>query len=159
MTDNRDAAHRCLTTTIAGPDLADFEAARTRCVPKVAKVTPMESSTSCPNCSAPRCSSSARTSSAPARTRFAVHTTAWPGSARRSAPAGVVAASAGNHAQGVALAARELGIKSTIFMPVGVALPKLQATRRYGAEVVLRGHTVDEPLRAAAQFAESDGRC
>ena len=70
---------------------------------------------------------------------------------------GVVAASAGNHAQGVALAARELGIKSTIFMPVGVALPKLQATRNYGAEVILRGHTVDEPLRAAAQFAESTG--
>jgi threonine dehydratase len=70
---------------------------------------------------------------------------------------GVVAASAGNHAQGVALAARELGIKATIFMPVGVALPKLQATRNYGAEVVLRGHTVDEPLRAAAQFAESTG--
>jgi threonine dehydratase len=70
---------------------------------------------------------------------------------------GVVAASAGNHAQGVALAARELGIKATIFMPVGVALPKLQATRNYGAEVVLRGHTVDEPLRAAAEFAENTG--
>ncbi len=42
---------------------------------------------------------------------------------------GVVAASAGNHAQGVAFAARELGIRATIFMPVGVALPKLQATR------------------------------
>ena len=42
---------------------------------------------------------------------------------------GVVAASAGNHAQGVALAARELGIHATIFMPIGVALPKLQATR------------------------------
>jgi threonine dehydratase len=70
---------------------------------------------------------------------------------------GVVAASAGNHAQGVALAARELGIRATIFMPVGVALPKLQATRSYGADVVLRGHTVDEPLRAAAEFAESTG--
>jgi threonine dehydratase len=70
---------------------------------------------------------------------------------------GVVAASAGNHAQGVALAARELGIHATIFMPVGVALPKLQATRDYGADVVLRGHTVDEPLRAAAEFAEQHG--
>jgi threonine dehydratase len=70
---------------------------------------------------------------------------------------GVVAASAGNHAQGVAFAARELGIRATIFMPVGVALPKLQATRGYGAEVILRGHTVDEPLRAAAEFAQSTG--
>jgi threonine dehydratase len=70
---------------------------------------------------------------------------------------GVVAASAGNHAQGVALAARELGIAATIFMPVGVALPKLQATRNYGADVILRGHTVSEPLRAAAEFAETTG--
>lgn len=70
---------------------------------------------------------------------------------------GVVAASAGNHAQGVAYAARELGIKATIFMPVGVPLPKLQATRRYGADVVLRGHTVTEPLRAAAEYAEETG--
>jgi threonine dehydratase len=70
---------------------------------------------------------------------------------------GVICASAGNHAQGVAYAARELGIKATIFMPVGVALPKLSATRDYGAEVVLRGHTVDEPLRAAAEFARSTG--
>ncbi|HWM33378.1 MAG TPA: threonine ammonia-lyase [Pseudolysinimonas sp.] len=71
--------------------------------------------------------------------------------------AGVVAASAGNHAQGVALAARELGIAATIFMPLGVALPKLQATRNYGAEVVLHGHVVDETLRAAADFAERTG--
>src|SRR5690606_25959131 len=70
---------------------------------------------------------------------------------------GVVAASAGNHAQGVALAARELGIRATIFMPIGVALPKLQATRDYGADVVLHGHVVDETLQAAAEFAERTG--
>jgi threonine dehydratase len=70
---------------------------------------------------------------------------------------GVVAASAGNHAQGVALAARELGIAATIFMPVGVALPKLQATRSYGAEVVLHGTVVDETLQAAGEFAERTG--
>lgn len=70
---------------------------------------------------------------------------------------GVVAASAGNHAQGVALAARELGIHATIFMPIGVAIPKLEATRDYGAKVVLSGHIVDETLRAAADFAESTG--
>lgn len=70
---------------------------------------------------------------------------------------GVVAASAGNHAQGVALAARELGISATIFMPVGAALPKIQATRGYGANVILRGHTISEPLRAAAEFAAETG--
>ena len=70
---------------------------------------------------------------------------------------GVVAASAGNHAQGVALAARELGISATIFMPLGVALPKLQATRGYGADVVLHGSIVDETLQAAAEFAQRTG--
>jgi threonine dehydratase len=70
---------------------------------------------------------------------------------------GVVAASAGNHAQGVALAARELGIRATIFMPIGVALPKLEATRGYGAEVVLHGTVFDETLLAALEFAERTG--
>ncbi|MGO3147047.1 MAG: threonine ammonia-lyase [Leucobacter sp.] len=70
---------------------------------------------------------------------------------------GVVAASAGNHAQGVAFAARELGIRATIFMPKGVALPKLQATRNYGAEVVLSGDIFDETNQAAQQFVEETG--
>jgi len=67
---------------------------------------------------------------------------------------GVVAASAGNHAQGVALAAQMLGIPATIFMPLGVPVPKLLATRGYGAEVVLEGETVATSLRLAAEFAE-----
>lgn len=70
---------------------------------------------------------------------------------------GVVAASAGNHAQGVALAAQRLGISATIFMPLGVPVPKLLATRGYGAEVVLDGATVETPLRLAAEFAERTG--
>lgn len=70
---------------------------------------------------------------------------------------GVVAASAGNHAQGVAFAARELGIKATIFMPIGVALPKLQATRNYGANVMLEGNYVEETLEAAKRFSEETG--
>ncbi|MBN9213320.1 MAG: threonine ammonia-lyase [Microbacterium sp. SCN 70-200] len=70
---------------------------------------------------------------------------------------GVVAASAGNHAQGVALAAQKLGIPATIFMPLGVPVPKLLATRGYGAEVILEGATVETPLRLAAEFAERTG--
>ena len=66
---------------------------------------------------------------------------------------GVVAASAGNHAQGVALAASKLGIKATIFMPVGASLPKVQATKGYGAEVVLVGATFAECLKAAQEFS------
>ena len=70
---------------------------------------------------------------------------------------GVVAASAGNHAQGVALAAQALGIPATIFMPLGVPVPKLLATRGYGADVVLEGPTVTTSLRLAAEFAERTG--
>lgn len=70
---------------------------------------------------------------------------------------GVVAASAGNHAQGVAFAARELGITATIFMPLGVALPKLQATRNYGANVELVGATFDETNQAAQAFVRETG--
>ena len=62
---------------------------------------------------------------------------------------GVVAASAGNHGQGVALAARLLGIRAVVYMPVDAALPKLAATRDYGAEVRLVGTSVDEALVAA----------
>lgn len=70
---------------------------------------------------------------------------------------GVVAASAGNHAQGVALAARLLGIRSTVFMPQGAALPKVAATKEYGATVVLAGATVDEALALARERAAADG--
>ncbi|MEU2789425.1 threonine ammonia-lyase [Streptomyces sp. NPDC007100] len=71
--------------------------------------------------------------------------------------AGVVAASAGNHAQGVALAASLLGVRSTVFMPVGAPLPKVAATREYGAEVRLHGHVVDETLAAAQEYARETG--
>ncbi|MFJ6488422.1 threonine ammonia-lyase [Streptomyces californicus] len=71
--------------------------------------------------------------------------------------AGVVAASAGNHAQGVALASSLLGVRSTVFMPVGAPLPKVAATREYGAQVRLRGQVVDETLEAAQRYAEKTG--
>jgi threonine dehydratase len=70
---------------------------------------------------------------------------------------GVVAASAGNHAQGVALAAQLLGIDATVFMPAGAALPKVEATRGYGARVRLGGATVDEALVGALEHAERTG--
>jgi len=70
---------------------------------------------------------------------------------------GVVAASAGNHAQGVAFSARFLGASSTVFMPESAPLPKVAATRGYGAEVRLTGDTVDEALVAAREFADRTG--
>ena len=71
--------------------------------------------------------------------------------------AGVVAASAGNHAQGVALASALLGVRSTVFMPRGAPLPKISATKEYGAEVRLHGHVVDETLAAAQEYAHETG--
>ena len=70
---------------------------------------------------------------------------------------GVVAASAGNHAQGVALAARMLGIKATVFMPQGATIPKVEATKGYGAEVEFVGNNIDEALVEARAFAERTG--
>ncbi|MEU8248858.1 threonine ammonia-lyase [Nonomuraea sp. NPDC048916] len=70
---------------------------------------------------------------------------------------GVVAASAGNHAQGVALSARLVGAKATVYMPEGAALPKVEATLGYGADVIFAGHTVDEALAAAREHAELTG--
>ncbi|WP_329271619.1 threonine ammonia-lyase [Streptomyces sp. NBC_01451] len=71
--------------------------------------------------------------------------------------AGVVAASAGNHAQGVALASALLGVRATVFMPQGAPLPKISATREYGAEVRLHGQVVDEALIAAQEYADRTG--
>jgi threonine dehydratase len=70
---------------------------------------------------------------------------------------GVVAASAGNHAQGVAFAAGLLGCAATVVMPEGAPLPKVQATRGYGAQVILHGSSVEEALSEALAYADRTG--
>ncbi|WP_442914249.1 threonine ammonia-lyase [Kribbella sp. NBC_01245] len=70
---------------------------------------------------------------------------------------GVVAASAGNHAQGVALAAQLLGIKATVFMPYGAPIPKEKATRAYGADIRFVGTSIDHCLKAAREFEAETG--
>jgi threonine dehydratase len=70
---------------------------------------------------------------------------------------GVVAASAGNHAQGVALSAQLLGLKSTVFMPEGAPIPKVNATRGYGADVVFHGQYLDQAIVEAKKYAEQTG--
>jgi len=71
--------------------------------------------------------------------------------------AGVIAASAGNHAQGVAYAATRLGIKSTIIMPKFSPVAKIQATESYGAKVILHGNVFDDALAHAKETAEKTG--
>jgi threonine dehydratase len=143
-------------TTIPGPGLAEFERARA-VVAQVARVTPMETSRFLADrLGVPvylKCENLQRTGSY--KIRGAYHRISALSDAERAR--GVVAASAGNHAQGVAFAARELGIRATIFMPVGVALPKLDATRAYGADVVLQGDSIGETIEAAVAFAAETG--
>ncbi|MCL2713601.1 MAG: threonine ammonia-lyase [Alphaproteobacteria bacterium] len=71
--------------------------------------------------------------------------------------AGVIAMSAGNHAQGVAYHARRLGIKATIVMPVGTPMVKIENTRRHGAEVVITGATLEEAAGAARTRSQNFG--
>jgi threonine dehydratase len=75
----------------------------------------------------------------------------------RDRSAGVVAASAGNHAQGVALAASEHGVAATVFMPEGAAIPKISATRAYGADVRLAGSSLAEATDHARAFLGESG--
>ncbi len=70
---------------------------------------------------------------------------------------GVIAASAGNHAQGVAFAASLLGTKATVVMPEGAPLPKIEATRHYGAEIVLHGSAMEQALARAKELAAEQG--
>ncbi len=70
---------------------------------------------------------------------------------------GVVTGSAGNHAQGLALAAQIFGVPATIFMPVFGSIAKMQAAKAYGAQVILQGEGFAEAVEAAQQFARQTG--
>src|SRR5881409_4265922 len=71
--------------------------------------------------------------------------------------AGVVAASAGNHGQAVAWAARELGAPATIYVPLNAPMAKVEACRNYGAETVMTGAYFEDALTAAQQHVEETG--
>jgi threonine dehydratase len=71
--------------------------------------------------------------------------------------AGVVAASAGNHAQAVAWAAREAGVRATIFVPQDAPMAKVEATKSYGAEVEMRGAALEEAVAAALERVAATG--
>jgi threonine dehydratase len=143
-------------SVLPGPTLVDFEAAR-EVVSDAIQLTPMEVSRYLGELLGQpvfmKCENLQRTGSYKIRGAYNRMSKLTDDEKSR----GVVAASAGNHAQGVAFAAKELGIKATIFTPTGVALPKLQATRAYGAQVVLTGDTMAEPLKAASDFAKDTG--
>ena len=141
---------------MAIPDLRALEQAQAL-VSQIAEITPIERSKALGQVLGHdvylKCENLQRTGSYKVRGSF-VKINSLTGQERAR---GVIAASAGNHAQGVAMSAKRLGIPSTIFMPIGVPLPKLQATRSYGAEVKLVGVTFTETLAAAQEYAAATG--
>jgi len=144
-----------LATTTA-PTLADIEAARGRVAPH-ARVTPVHGSETLSRLCGLRLWLKAenlqRTGSFKIRGAVNKLTTLDP----EERKAGVIAASAGNHGQSVAWAARELGIKATVFMPQDAPMAKVEATRGYGADTVLRGAMFDDALAEANARAEATG--
>jgi threonine dehydratase len=139
-----------------GPSLTDIEAARAR-LEGVARVTPVyRSETLSQTCGRDvhlKAENLQRTGSF--KIRGAYNRVSLLNDDQRAA--GVVAASAGNHGQAVAWAAREVGAKARIFMPQDSAMAKVDATRHYGAEVELTGPAFEEALEAAQAYVVKTG--
>lgn len=137
--------------------LSEIERARERLI-GVTSCTPMETSASLSALAGVpvflKCENLQRTGSFKLRGAY-TRLAALSAAERRK---GVIAASAGNHAQGVALAARELGIDCVVFMPMGAALPKVTATGAYGAQVHLAGADLAESIALAQAEAAASGR-
>jgi threonine dehydratase len=142
--------------TAATPTLADVEAARGR-IAGIARVTPVYPSETLSRLAGRpvhlKAENLQRTGAF--KIRGAVNTIASLGDEERAA--GVVAASAGNHGQAVAWAAREAGIAATVFMPQDSPMAKVDATRNYGASVELVGAGFDESLAAAQEHVARTG--
>jgi threonine dehydratase len=143
--------------TQTAPTLADVEAARERLAGKGIRVTPVyPSETFTRRLGRPvllKAENLQRTGSF--KVRGAVNKIESLSEAERKA--GVVTASAGNHGQAVAWAAREEGIEATVFMPAETPMAKVDATRNYGARVELTGHAFEDALQAALEHAEQPG--
>jgi threonine dehydratase len=142
--------------TKTGPSLGDIRKAQKR-IEGIARVTPVYGSETlsrqvgCPI--SLKAENLQRTGSF--KVRGAVNKLATLGEGERHA--GVVAASAGNHGQAVAWAAREAGIKATVFMPQDAPMAKVEPTKNYGAKAELTGGSFEEALNAAFAHAESTG--
>ena len=146
-----------LATTKTTPTLADIEAARER-IGEHARVTPVYGSDTLwretGRVTVLKAENLQRTGSF--KVRGAVNKLATLSPEERAA--GVIAASAGNHGQAVAWAARELGIQATIFMPQDAPMAKVEPTLTYGGAVVLGGAGFDEALADAMRRARGDRR-
>jgi threonine dehydratase len=143
--------------TETAPTLADVEAARTRLAGKGVRVTPLYASETFGRMTGRSVHLKAETlqRTGSFKIRGAVNKIGSLSEAERSA--GVVAASAGNHGQAVAWAAREAGIEATIFMPAETPMAKVEPTRNYGARAELTGATFEDAVTAAVAHVEETG--
>jgi threonine dehydratase len=142
--------------TRAAPGLPEIERARER-LDGVARVTPVYPSETLSRLAGRRVELKAenlqRTGSFKIRGAYSKMSSLEP----EQRAAGVVAASAGNHGQAVAWAAREVGAAARVFMPQDSPMAKVDATRNYGAEVELTGPAIEEALEAALAYVEESG--
>ena len=143
--------------TKTAPTLADIEAARERLGGKGVRVTPLYVSETFARMTGRPVHLKAETlqRTGSFKIRGAVNKIEGLSDAERKA--GVVAASAGNHGQAVAWAAREAGIEATIFMPAETPMAKVEPTRNYGARAELEGATFEDALAAAVSYVEETG--
>jgi threonine dehydratase len=143
--------------TETAPTLADVEAARARLTGKGVRTTPLYASETFGRITGRVVELKAETlqRTGSFKIRGAVNKLESLTEAERKA--GVVAASAGNHGQAVAWAAREAGIEATIFMPAETPMAKVEPTRNYGAHAELAGATFEDALAAALAHVDETG--
>ncbi len=143
--------------TETAPTLADVEAARARIAGKGVRMTPLYSSETFGRMTGRPVHLKAETLQRTGSFKIRGATNKLETLTDEERKAGVVAASAGNHGQAVAWAAREAGVEATIFMPAGTPMAKVEPTRNYGARAELTGATFEDAMAAARGYVEESG--
>jgi threonine dehydratase len=143
--------------TETAPTLADVEAARARLTGKGVRVTPLYASETFGRMTGRVVELKAETLQRTGSFKIRGAVNKLEGLSEAERKAGVVAASAGNHGQAVAWAAREAGMEATIFMPAETPMAKVEPTRNYGAHAELTGATFEDALAAAQAHVEETG--
>jgi threonine dehydratase len=143
--------------TETAPTLADVEAARARIAGKGVRTTPLYSTETFGRMTGRPVHLKAETLQRTGSFKIRGATNKLETLTDEERKAGVVAASAGNHGQAVAWAAREAGVEATIFMPAGTPMAKVEPTRNYGARAELTGATFEDAMAAARAYIEESG--
>ena len=143
--------------TETAPTLADVEAARTRIAGKGVRTTPLYSTETFGRMIGRPVHLKAETLQRTGSFKIRGATNKLESLTDEERKAGVVAASAGNHGQAVAWAAREAGVEATIFMPAETPMAKVEPTRNYGARAELTGATFEDAMTAAQAYVEECG--